>query len=122
MERLFEMCLRCVSATNQKASSANWKASSENWKIFSKETEGFFRRALSLYTHKFPKRSTASLTYLQHSQLGLLHSLLGLPHLRLSRNSGPAMISGDARTNRQTWKTLSNLRTSQLHAKCTVCC
>ena len=36
------------------------------------------------YTHKFPKCGAASLTYLPRSRLGL-------PRLRLSRNSGPAM-------------------------------
>jgi len=78
------MRLRCDSAANR-------KASSENRKVFSEESEGFFRRALGLYTHKFPKRGAASLTYLPHSRLGLPRSRLGLPRLRLSRNSGPAM-------------------------------
>ena len=64
-------------------SAANRKASSENRKVFSEESEGFFRRALGSYTHKFPKRHAASLTY-------LLRSHLGLPRLRLSWNSGSA--------------------------------
>ena len=59
--------------------------------------EGFFWRALGLYTHKFPKCSAASLTYLPRSRLDLPclcldlpHLRLGLPCLRLSRNSSPA--------------------------------
>jgi len=71
-------------------SAVNRKASSENRKVFSEESEGFFRRALGSYTHKFPKRGAASLTYLPRSRLDLPRSRLGLPHLRLSRNSGPA--------------------------------
>ena len=59
-------------------------------KFFSEESEGFFRTALGSYTHKFPKRCAASLTYLPRSRLDLPCSRLGLPHLRLSRNSGPA--------------------------------
>ena len=59
-------------------------------KFFSEESEGFFQRVLGSYTHKFPKRSAASLTYLPRSRLDLPHLRLGLPHLRLSRNSGPA--------------------------------
>ena len=54
----------------------NWKASSEE--------------LLGLYTHKFPKRGAASLTYLPRSRLDLPRSRLGLPRLCLSRNSGPA--------------------------------
>ena len=84
------MCLRHDSATNRKASSKNWKASSKIQKVFSEESEGFFRRALGLYTHKFPKRGAASLTYLPHTRLGLPRLRLGLPRLRLSQNSGPA--------------------------------
>jgi len=72
-----------ISTTNRKASSANQKVSSENQKVFFEEAEGFFQRALGSYTHKFPKRGAASLTYLLRSRLGLLH-------LRLSQNSGPA--------------------------------
>ena len=41
-------------------------------KVSSEEAEGFFRRALGLNTHKFPKRSAASLT-----------DLTDLPELRL---------------------------------------
>jgi len=59
-------------------------------KFISEESEGFFRRALGSYTHKFPKRGAASLTYLPRSRLDLPRSRLGLLHLRLSRNSGPA--------------------------------
>jgi len=59
-------------------------------KFFSEELEGFFRRALGSYTHKFPKRGPASLTYLPRSCLDLSHSRLSLLRLRLSRNSGPA--------------------------------
>ena len=102
-ERLSEMRLWCDSAANQKASSENRKASSENRKVFSEESEGFFQRALDSYTHKFPKRGAASLTYLPRSHLDLPHSRLGLPRLRLdlphwhlgllclrlSQNSGP---------------------------------
>jgi len=84
------MRLRCDSATNRKASSENWKASSENRKVFSEEPEGFFRRALGLYTHKFLKRGAASLTYLPRLCLDLPCSHLCLPRSRLSRNSGPA--------------------------------
>ena len=84
------MRLRRDSAANRKASSENRKASSENQKVFSKESEGFFRRALGSYTRKFPKRGAASLTCLPSSRLDLLHSRLGLPRLRLSRNSSPA--------------------------------
>jgi len=84
------MRLRCDSAANQKASSENRKACSGNWKVFSEESEGFFRRALGSYTHKFPKRGAASLTYLPRSRLDLLGSRLGLLRLRLSRNSDPA--------------------------------
>ena len=80
---LSEMRLRRDSAANRKASSENRKASSENRKVFSEESEGFFQRALGSYTRKFPKRSAASLTCLPRSRLGL-------PRLRLSRNSGPA--------------------------------
>jgi len=72
-------------------SAANHKASFENRKLFSEESEGFFRRALGSYTHKFPKRGAASLTYFPRSRLDLPRSRLGLPHLCLSRNSGPAM-------------------------------
>ena len=57
--------------------------------VFSKELEGFFRRALGLYTCKFPKRGAASLMYLPRSHLDLPCSRLGLPRLRLSRNSSP---------------------------------
>ena len=64
-------------------------SSSENRKVFSEESEGFFRRALGSYTHKFPKRGAASLTHLPRSRLDLPRSSLGLPRLRLSRNSGP---------------------------------
>ena len=78
-------------------SAANRKASSENRKVFSEESEGFFRRALGSYTHKFPKRGAALLTYLPRSRLDLPRSRLdlprsrlGLPRLRLSQNSGPA--------------------------------
>jgi len=85
-----EMCLRRDSAANRKASSENRKASSENGKVFSEESEGFFRRALGSYTHKFLKCGASSLTYLQRSRLYLPCSCLGLPRLRLSRNSGPA--------------------------------
>jgi len=53
---------------------------------FCEEGEVFFQRALDSYTHKFPKRSAASLMYLLRSRLGLLHSRLGLPHLCMSRN------------------------------------
>ena len=56
----------------------NRKASSENRKVFSEESERFFRRALGLYTYKFPKRGAASLMYHLRSCLGL------------SRNSNPA--------------------------------
>ena len=56
--------------------------------VFSEEAEGFFRRALGLYTHTFPKCGAALLTYLPHLCLGLSHSRLGLWHMRLSRNSG----------------------------------
>jgi len=52
-------------------------------KFFSEESEGFFRRALGSYTHKFPKHGAALLTNLPRSRLDL-------PHLRLSWNSGPA--------------------------------
>jgi len=45
-------------------------------KVSSKEAEGFFRRALGLNTHKFPKSGAASLT-----DLPGLH--LRLPELRL---------------------------------------
>ena len=72
-----------ISAANWKASSANRKACSENQNVFSEEAEGFFRRVLGSYTHKFPKCGAASLMYLLRSRLGLLH-------LRLSQNSGPA--------------------------------
>jgi len=78
------------SAANWKASSENRKASSENRKVFSEESEGFFRRALGSYIHKFPKRGEASLMYLPRSRLDLPRSRLGLPHLRFSRNSSPA--------------------------------
>ena len=76
-------------------SAANRKASSENRKVFSEESEGFFRRALGSYTHKFTKCGAASLTYLPRldlprSRLDLPRSRLGLLRLRLSRNSGPA--------------------------------
>ena len=84
------MRLRRDSAANRKASSENRKASTENRKVFSEESEGFFRRALGSYTHKFPKRGAASLTYLPRSRLDLPRSRLGLLRLRLSRNSGPA--------------------------------
>ena len=59
-------------------------------KFFSEESEGFFRRSLGSYTHKFPKRGAALLTYLPRSLLDLPRSRLGLPRLRLSQNSGPA--------------------------------
>ena len=78
------------SAANWKASSENRKASSENRKVFAEESEGFFRRVLDSYAHKFPKRGAASLMHLPHSHLDLLRSRLGLLRLRLSRNSGPA--------------------------------
>ena len=55
-----------------------------------RKLEGFFRRALGSYTHKFPKRGAASLTYRPRSRLDLPRSRLGLPRLRLSQNSGPA--------------------------------
>jgi len=58
-------------------------------KFIPKKSEGFFRRALGSYTHNFPKRGAASLTYLPHSRLDLPRSRLGLPRLPLSRNSGP---------------------------------
>ena len=85
------MHLRRNSTANWKASSENRKASSENRKVFSEESEGFFRRVLGLYTHKFPKRGAASLMYLPRSRLDLPRLRLGFPRLRLSRNSGPAM-------------------------------
>jgi len=78
------------SAANRKASFENQKASSENRKVFSEESEGFIRRALGSYTHKFLKRGAASPTYLPRSRLELPRSRLGLPRLRLSRNSGTA--------------------------------
>ena len=84
------MRLRRDSAANRKASSENRKASSENWKVFSEESEGFFRRALVSYTHKFPKRGAASLMYLPRLRLDLPRSHLGLPRLHLSQNSDPA--------------------------------
>jgi len=59
-------------------------------KFFSEESEDFFRRALVSYTHKFPKRGAASLMYLPRLCFDLPRSRLGLPRLRLSRNSGPA--------------------------------
>ena len=55
-----------------------------------RKPEGFFQRALGSYSHKFPKRGAASLTYLPCLRLGLPHLCLGLPHLCLSRNLGPA--------------------------------
>ena len=55
-----------------------------------RKPEGFFQRALGSYSHKFPKRGAASLTYLSRLRLGLPHLHLGLPHLCLSRNLGPA--------------------------------
>ena len=70
---------------------------------FFRKSEGFFRESESFFwrigqrisfqirtAHKFPKRGAASLTYLPRSRLDLLRSRLGLPRLRLSRNSGPA--------------------------------
>ena len=59
-------------------------------KFFSEESEGFFRRALVSYTHKFPKCGAALLTDLPRLRLDLPRSRLGLPRLHLSRNSGPA--------------------------------
>jgi len=47
----FVCCAACTA--NQKASSANWKASSKKRKVSSEDMEGFFRRALGLYTLKF---------------------------------------------------------------------
>ena len=78
------------STANQKVSSENRKVSSENRKVFPKNQKASSEEPLGLYTHKFPKRGAASLTYLPRSQLDLPHSRLGLPRLRLSRNSGQA--------------------------------
>ena len=58
------MHLRHITATNQKASSENCKVSFE-------DMEGFFRRPLGSYTHKFPKRGAASLTDLPELHLCL---------------------------------------------------
>ena len=59
---IWNVFLRYSLCCKSKASSANWKVSSENWKVSSKEVEGFHRRVLGSYTHKFPKRGGASLT------------------------------------------------------------
>jgi len=48
-------------------------------KVSSKEAEGFFRRALGLYTHRFPKRGAASLTDLLGLRLCLPELHLCLP-------------------------------------------
>ena len=56
------LCLPCNIAAKRKTSSENWKASSKNQKVSSEDAEGFFRRALALYAHKFPKKGAASLT------------------------------------------------------------
>ena len=58
-------------------------ACAANWKVSSEEAEGFFRRALDLYTHKFPKRSAASLTDLSELCLCLPELCLCLPELCL---------------------------------------
>ena len=52
-------------------------------KVSSEEAEGFFRRVLGLYTHRFPKRSAASLTDLPGLHLCLPELRLCLPELRL---------------------------------------
>ena len=52
-------------------------------KFFSEGTEGFFRRALGLYTHKFP-RMWCSFAYVSSA------FALGLPRLRLSQYSRAA--------------------------------
>jgi len=59
-------------------------------KFFPKNRKASSEEPLGLYTHKFPKRGTASLAYLSHSRLDLPRLRLGLPRLRLSRNSSPA--------------------------------
>ena len=48
-------------------------------KASSEEAEGFFRRALGLNTHKFPKRGAASLTDLPGLRLRLPELRLCLP-------------------------------------------
>ena len=49
-----------ASYANRKASSENCKATSKNHKVSSEDVEGFFRRALGSYTHKFPRKSLDS--------------------------------------------------------------
>ena len=76
---IWNVFLRHSLCRKSKASSANWKVSSENWKVSSKEVEGFHRRVLGSYTHKFPKRGGASLTDLLELCLCLPELCLCLP-------------------------------------------
>ena len=68
------------------ASSINRKASSEGF--FFKEVEGFFRRALGSYTHKFLKHRAASLTDLLELCLCLPESNDRKVHIFWRRQSG----------------------------------
>ena len=84
------MRLRRISAANRKASFSNRKASSENWKVFFRNRGRLLPNIAGFINTCFWNMVQLCLPYLLRLNLGLpcLHS--GLPHLRLSRNSGLA--------------------------------